>query len=73
MSEASIQSAKVSLDALEAHIIKLQPGADRLNAERLRDNLATCISLGETSPNAAKILLPNVLSAAEAYLLSIQN
>lgn len=73
MSEVSIQSAKASLDALEEHLIKLPQGTDRLNAERLRDNLATCLSLGASNPNAANILLPNVLTAAEEYLHSIQN
>lgn len=73
MSEVTLQSAKELFATLEKRIILLQPSADRQDAERLRDNLAACISLGETSPGAVKILLPNVIESAEAYLRSVRD
>ena len=72
MPNQNIEQARAALAKVEAHVETLTPQTEaRHVAERVRDNLAACIAMGECNPKAAEILLPNVLAAGHEYLASI--
>lgn len=72
MSNPKIEQAREALAKVEAHVETLTPQTEaRHQAERVRDNLSACIAMGDCNPKAAEILLPNVLTVAHEYLVTI--
>lgn len=78
MSENQVKAANDLYDELDKHIVSLMAeGArpddkQRVTAERLRNNLAACVTMGKSNPRAAEMLLPNVLASVREYLHSIK-
>lgn len=78
MSEEQVKAANELYDDLDKHIVSLMaegisPDAkQRVTAERLRNNLAACVTLEKSNPQAAEMLLPNVLASVRDYLESIK-
>lgn len=72
MSDSPMEQAHAVLEHVEAHLQTLTPKTEAHHtAERIRDNLAACIAMGECNPKAGEILLPNVLAAAQNYLAAL--
>lgn len=78
MSEDQVKAANELYDELDKHIVSLMAEGvrpddkQRVTAERLRNNLAACVTLGKSNPRATKMLLPNVLASVRDYLQSIK-
>lgn len=78
MSEDQVKAANELYDELDKHIVFLMAEGvrpddkQRVTAERLRNNLAACVTLGKSNPRATEMLLPNVLASVRDYLQSIK-